>query len=95
MDGDREEGDFGRGGLERDDVELARETDFLSFRRGDGRRRFLTLLKVRENEFPERDPRDFGLLLYDGVISDEEFVRLYNEIYLSALILEREWSSLH
>ena len=43
---------------------------------------FLTLLqlKVRENEFPERDPRDFGLLLYDGVISDEEFVLLYNEI---------------
>ena len=41
---------------------------------------FLTLSKVRENEFPERDPRDFGLLLYDGVISDEEFVLLYNEI---------------
>ena len=40
---------------------------------------FSTLLKVRENEFPERDPRDFGLLLYDGVISDEEFVLLYNE----------------
>ena len=40
---------------------------------------FFSLLKVRENEFPERDPRDFGLLLYDGVISDEEFVLLYNE----------------
>ena len=37
---------------------------------------FLTLsqLKVRENEFPERDPRDFGILLYDGVISNEELV---------------------
>ena len=41
---------------------------------------FPTLLKVRENELPERDARDFGLLLYDGVISDEEFVLLYNEI---------------
>ena len=55
----------------------------------------LALLKVRENEFPERDPRDFGLLLYDGVISDEEFVLLYNEILLSALLRERECSSLH
>ena len=70
-----------------------RETN-LNFSRGDGRRRFLTLLKVRENGFPERDLRDFGLLLYDGVISDKEFVLLYNEIYLSALKLEREWSSL-
>ena len=41
---------------------------------------FFTLLKVRENEFPKKDPRDFGLLLYDGVISDEEFVLLCNEI---------------
>ena len=40
----------------------------------------LTLLKVRQNESPATDPRDFGLLLYDGVISDEEFVLLYNEI---------------
>ena len=56
---------------------------------------FFTLLKVRENEFPKKDPRDFGLLLYDGVISDEEFVLLCNEIELSALLLERECSSLH
>ena len=41
---------------------------------------FPTLLKVLENEFPERDTRDFGVPLYDGVISDEEFVLLYNEI---------------
>ena len=27
-----------------------------------------------------KDPSDFGLLLRDGVISDEEFVLLYNEI---------------
>ena len=83
MDGDIEDG--GRGGLGRDDVDYARESS-----RGDGRRRFfLTLLqlKVRENEFPERAPRDFGLLIYiyiyiyDGFISDEEFVLLYNEIY--------------
>ena len=41
---------------------------------------FFTLLKVRENEFPKRVPRDFGLLIYDDVISDDEFVLLYNEI---------------
>ena len=57
-----------------------REKLTLSFGRGDGRRRFFDLLKVRENEFLDRNPRDFGLLLYDGVISDEEFVLLYNEI---------------
>ena len=57
-----------------------REKQTLSFRRGDGRRRFLNFRKVRENEFPERDPSDFGLLLYDGVMSDEEFVLSYNEI---------------
>ena len=57
-----------------------REKQTLSFSRGDGRRLFFTLLKVRENEFPKKDPRDFGLLLYDGVISDEEFVLLCNEI---------------
>ena len=56
---------------------------------------FLTLLKVQENEFPERDPRNFGLLLYDGFISDEEFVLLYNEIKFNALLLESECSSLH
>jgi len=52
-------------------------------------------LKVQENEFPERGPRDFGLLLYDGVISDEEFVLLYNEIKFNALLLESECSLLH
>ena len=57
-----------------------REKQTLSFSRSDGRRRFLTLLKVRQNESPARDPRDFGLLLYDGVVSDEESVLLYNEI---------------
>ena len=57
-----------------------REKQTLSFRRGDGRRRFFNFRKVRENEFPERDPSDFGLLLYDGVMSDEEFVLSYNEI---------------
>ena len=31
-------------------------------------------------ESPATDPRDFGLLLYDGVISDEERVLLFNEI---------------
>ena len=72
-----------------------REKKPLNFSRGDGRRRFLTLLKVRENEFPERDPRNFGLLLYDSVISDEEFVLLHIEIYLSAMNREREGSSLH
>ena len=41
---------------------------------------FFNFRKVRENEFPERDLSDFGLLLYVGVISDEEFVLLYNEI---------------
>ena len=56
-----------------------REKQTLSFSRGDGRRRFSNFRKVRENEFLE-DPSDFGLLLYDGVISDEEFVLLYNEI---------------
>ena len=56
---------------------------------------FSTLLTVRENEFPERDPRDFGLLLHDSVISDDEFVLLYDEIYLSALKLEREGSLLY
>ena len=32
---------------------------------------------------------------YDGVISDEKFVLLYDEIWLSALLLESECSSLH
>ena len=45
-----------------------REKQTLSFSRGDVRRLFsfffLTLLKVRKNEFPERDPRDFGLLAF-------------------------------
>ena len=40
---------------------------------------FFNFRKVRENEFSERDPSD-GLLLYDGVMADEEFVFLYNEI---------------
>ena len=43
----------------------------------------------------EMNPRDFGLLLHDSVISDEEFVLLYDEIYLSVLKLEREGSLLH
>ena len=77
MDGDIEGGDSGCGGLGRDDVDLARETNFQYRWRS---KIFLTQLKVRENEFPERDPRDFGLLLYGGVISDEEFFLLYNEI---------------
>ena len=50
---------------------------------------FSTLLKVRENEFPERDPRDFGLLLYDGVISDEEFVLLYNETLVERFVTRK------
>ena len=66
MDGDTEDVDFGRGGVGRDDVDLAREMN----------------------------PRDLGLLLHDSVISDEEFVLLYDEIYLSALKLEREGSLL-
>ena len=41
---------------------------------------FFNFWKVRENEFSERDPSDIGLLLDDGVIADEEFVFLYNEI---------------
>ena len=41
---------------------------------------FFNFRKVRENEFSERDPSDIGLLLYDGVIADDEFVFLYNEI---------------
>ena len=52
----------------------------LGFSRGYGRGRSFNFRKVRENDFPERDPSDFGLLLYDGVISDEDFVLLYNEI---------------
>ena len=56
-----------------------REKQTLSLSRGDGRRRFFNFRKVRENEFSERDPSD-GLLLYDGVMADEEFVFLYNEI---------------
>ena len=32
---------------------------------------------------------------YDGVISHKKFVLLYDEIYLSALLLESECSSLH
>ena len=71
MDGDIEDGDFGRGGLGRDDVDLARETIEVTVEDV-----FLSLL----NEFLERDPWDFGLLLYDGVISDEEFLLLYIEI---------------
>ena len=31
----------------------------------------------------------------DGVISDEKFVLLYDKIWLSALLLESEFSSLH
>ena len=57
-----------------------REKQTSSLSRGDGRRRFFNFRKVRENEFSERDPSDIGLLLYDGVIADEEFVFLYNEI---------------
>ena len=57
-----------------------REKQTLSLSRGDGRRRFFNFPKVRENEFSERDPSDIGLLLYDGVIADEDFVFLYNEI---------------
>ena len=79
MDGDIEDGDVGRGGLGRDDVHLA-EKQTLSFGRGDGWRRFFNFRGVRENEFPERDPSDFGLLSYDGVISDEEYVLLHSEI---------------
>ena len=45
MDGDIEDGDFGRESLGRDDVDLARE-QALSFSRGDGQRLFLTSLKV-------------------------------------------------
>ena len=71
MDGDIEDGDFGRGGLGRDDVDLARETVEVTVEDV-----FLSLL----NEFLERDPWDFGLRLYDGVISDEEFLLLYIEI---------------
>ena len=71
MDGDIEDGDFGRGGLGRDDVDLARETVEVTVEDV-----FLSLL----NEFLERDPWDFGLLLYDGVISDVEFLLLYIEI---------------
>ena len=71
MDGDIEDGDFGRGGLGRDDVDLARETVEVTVEDV-----FLSLL----NEFLERDPWDFGLFLYDGVISDEEFLLLYIEI---------------
>ena len=49
-----------------------------------------------ENEFPERDPRALVYFYnYDGVISDEKFVPLYDEIWLSALLLESECSSLH
>ena len=32
---------------------------------------------------------------YDGVVSDEKFVPLYDEIYLSLLLLKSECSSLH
>ena len=71
MDGDIEDGDFGRGGWGRDDVDLARETVKVTVEDV-----FLSLL----NEFLERDPWDFGLLLYDGVISDEKFLLLYIEI---------------
>ena len=81
MEGDIEDGDFGRGGLgregrrwlgERNKLKVSVEVTVEDV--------FPTLLKVLENEFPERDTRDFGLPLYDGVISDEEFVLLYNEI---------------
>ena len=41
-----------------------REKQTFSFSRGDSQRLFFkTLLKVRENEFSERDLGDFGLLL--------------------------------
>ena len=74
MDSNIEDGDCG--GLGRDNIDLERETNF----KFQWRWLSKTLWKVQENEFPERDSRDFGLLLYDGVISDEEFVLLYNEI---------------
>ena len=79
MDGNIEDGDFwprrlGEGGRslgERNklqvSVEVTVEDVFLTF----GRFERMSSLK---------DPSDFGLLLYDGVISDEEFVLLYNEI---------------
>ena len=50
---------------------------------------FFDLLKVRENEFLDRNPRDFGLLLYDGVISDEEFVLLYNETLVERFVTRK------
>ena len=74
------DGDFGRGGLEREGRRCLGERNKLKVSvEVTVEDVFPTLLKVLENELPERDARDFGLLLYDGVISDEEFVLLYNE----------------
>ena len=80
MDGAIEDGDFGRDSLGRDDVDLASETSF----------KFAVEVTVEdvsllywmfENEFPERDPRALVYFYnYDGVISDEKFVPLYDEI---------------
>ena len=80
MDCNIENGDFGQGGLGRDDVHLVGERNKLSVSvEVTVEDVFLTFGRF-ERMSSLKDPSDFGLLLHDGVISDEEFVLLYNEI---------------
>ena len=83
MDGDIEEGDFGRDRLGRDDVDLARETSF-KFQERWRSKTFLNFIEgLRMSSLREVRESLVYFYNYDGVISglsDKKFVPLYEEI---------------